>query len=56
MNMMRLMVIILGLFLLCCFDAALAQSPGDWPMFGQNTENTASNAWRTASQPRTSIN
>jgi len=43
MNMMRLMVIILGLFLLCCFDAALAQSPGDWPMFGQNTENTASN-------------
>jgi polyvinyl alcohol dehydrogenase (cytochrome) len=51
MNMMRLMIIILGLFLLCCFDGAFAQNPAnaqnpenaDWPMFGQNTENTASN-------------
>jgi polyvinyl alcohol dehydrogenase (cytochrome) len=55
-NMMRLMVVIVGLVLLCCFDGAFAQnlantqnpaSP-DWPMFGQNTENTASNPSETS--------
>ena len=44
MNIMRLMVVIVGSFLLCCFDAAFAQSPGDWPMFGQDTANTAFNS------------
>jgi polyvinyl alcohol dehydrogenase (cytochrome) len=46
MNIMRLMVVIVGLFLLCCFDRAFAHNPGnaDWPMFGQNTANTASNS------------
>jgi polyvinyl alcohol dehydrogenase (cytochrome) len=44
MNMMRLMAIFVGLFLLCCLNGAFAQNPAspDWPMFGQNTENTAS--------------
>jgi polyvinyl alcohol dehydrogenase (cytochrome) len=42
-NMMRLMVVIVGLILLSRFDGALAQGL-DWPMFGQNTANTASNS------------
>src|SRR5262245_43037052 len=42
-NMMRLMVVIVGLILLSRFDGVLAQGL-DWPMFGQNTANTASNA------------
>jgi polyvinyl alcohol dehydrogenase (cytochrome) len=41
---MRSMVLLGGSFLLCCLDGAFAQSPGDWPMFGQNTANTASNS------------
>jgi polyvinyl alcohol dehydrogenase (cytochrome) len=40
----------------CSFDAAFAQNPGnaqnpanaDWPMFGQNTANTASNSLETS--------
>jgi polyvinyl alcohol dehydrogenase (cytochrome) len=43
-NMMRLTFVLAGSFLLCCVDGAFAQSPGDWPMFGQNTANTASNS------------
>ena len=38
-----LMAVAAGFFCLCCFDAAFAQSV-DWPMFGQNIGNTASNA------------
>src|SRR5215813_5644913 len=41
-NMMRLMVVIVGLFLLYRVDGALAQGL-DWPMFGQNTANDAAN-------------
>jgi len=37
------MAVAAGFFCLCCFDAAFAQSV-DWPMFGQNIGNTASNA------------
>src|SRR5712691_11104005 len=51
MNVMRSTLVVVGLFLLCCFDGAFAQNPvnaqnpanADWPMFGQNTANTASN-------------
>lgn len=43
MNMMRLTTAIAGLSLLSCFDGAFAQNL-DWPMFGQNTANTASNS------------
>jgi polyvinyl alcohol dehydrogenase (cytochrome) len=43
-KIMRSMVLLVGSFLLCCLDGAFAQSPGDWPMFGQNTANTASNS------------
>ena len=43
----RLMAVAVGLFCLCCFDGAFAQSV-DWPMFGQNTANTASNPSETS--------
>ena len=36
-------VVILGPFLFCSFDGAVAQGL-DWPTFGQNTANTASNS------------
>jgi polyvinyl alcohol dehydrogenase (cytochrome) len=44
-NMMRLMVVIVGFILYETFaqNPANAQTP-DWPMFGQNIGNTASNA------------
>jgi polyvinyl alcohol dehydrogenase (cytochrome) len=59
-RIMRSMVVLVGLFLLCCFNRVYAQnltntqsldsflqnlSLGitDWPMFGQNTANTATN-------------
>ena len=45
-NMIQLMVVIVGLILLSHFDGALAQS--SWPMFGQNTANTASNPSETS--------
>jgi polyvinyl alcohol dehydrogenase (cytochrome) len=35
-----------GLFLLCCYSLAYAQS-ADWPMFGQNAANTANNPSET---------
>ena len=38
----RLVAVAAGLSWLCCFDGAFAQSV-DWPMFGQNIGNTASN-------------
>ncbi len=39
---------IAGLLLLCCFGAAFAQTKtADWPMFGQNASNTATNATET---------
>jgi polyvinyl alcohol dehydrogenase (cytochrome) len=41
------MAVAVGLFCLCCFDGAFAQSV-DWPMFGQNTANTASNPSETS--------
>jgi len=41
-KIVRLMAVAAGLFCLCCFDGAFAQSV-DWPMFGQNIGNTASN-------------
>jgi polyvinyl alcohol dehydrogenase (cytochrome) len=45
-NMMRLMVVIVGFILYGTFaqHPANAQKPLDWPMFGQNIGNTASNA------------
>src|SRR5215469_2477041 len=49
-NMMRLMVVIVG----CILYGAFAQNPAnaqkslDWPMFGQNTANTASNPSETS--------
>jgi hypothetical protein len=43
----RLMAVAVGLFCLCCFDGAFAQSV-DWPRFGQNTANTASNPSETS--------
>src|SRR5262245_39175764 len=54
MKIMRL-AMVAGLLFLCCFNRAFAQnlansqnaaSP-DWPMFGQNTANTASNSSET---------
>jgi polyvinyl alcohol dehydrogenase (cytochrome) len=44
MNMMRLMVVIAGsiLYGTLAQNPANAQTPPDWPMFGQNTGNTAS--------------
>jgi polyvinyl alcohol dehydrogenase (cytochrome) len=39
----RLTAVILGLSLFC-FGGAFGQSTGDWPMFGQNAANTASNS------------
>ena len=44
--MMRLMVVIVGCILYGAFaeNPATAQTSTDWPMFGQNTGNTASNA------------
>jgi len=49
MNLMRFMIIATAVALLCCLNGAVAQSPQnvDWPMFGQNTANTASNASET---------
>ena len=43
-KILRLTAITAGVFWLCCLDGAFAQNPGDWPMFGQNTANTASNS------------
>ena len=43
----RLVAVAAGLSWLCCFDGAFAQSV-DWPMFGQNTANTASNPSETS--------
>jgi len=43
----RLVAVAAGLSCLCCFDGAFAQSV-DWPMFGQNTANTASNPSETS--------
>jgi hypothetical protein len=49
-NMMRLMVVIVGFILYGAFaqNPANAQTPLDWPMFGQNTANTASNPSETS--------
>jgi polyvinyl alcohol dehydrogenase (cytochrome) len=55
-NMMRSMGVIVGVFLFCRLEGAFAQnlanaqnaaSP-DWPMFGQNTANTALNPLETS--------
>jgi polyvinyl alcohol dehydrogenase (cytochrome) len=46
MNMVRLAVVVLGFFVFCRVDGAFAQSQ-DWPMFGENTANTASNSSET---------
>lgn len=43
--MKRLRMLSIGLFLLGCYGAALAQS--DWPMFGHNPSNTAHNPSET---------
>ena len=43
-NPARLTAVIVGLSLFCYCGGAFAQSPGDWPMFGQSTANTASNS------------
>ena len=41
---MRLKTIIVGFLLVCCYQAAFAQKKSaDWPMFGQNPSNTATN-------------
>jgi polyvinyl alcohol dehydrogenase (cytochrome) len=46
--MMRLRMFISGLLLLCCYGTAFAQKKtADWPMFGQNTANTAHNPTET---------
>jgi len=46
--MKRLSMFIVGLVLLCCYDAAMAQKKSaDWPMFGQNPANTADNPTET---------
>src|SRR5215472_7436435 len=47
-NMMRLMAVIVGFILYAAVaqNPANAQSP-DWPMFGQNTANTAANPLET---------
>jgi hypothetical protein len=39
MNINRLIIVVVGLFLLSCFDRASADNSAnaDWPMFGQNT-------------------
>jgi polyvinyl alcohol dehydrogenase (cytochrome) len=39
----RLMIVTAGLLWQCCVNGASAQSLIDWPMFGQNVANTASN-------------
>src|SRR5262245_57270344 len=42
--MKRLRILIVGLLLLCCHDGSFAQRrTADWPMFGQNPANTATN-------------
>jgi polyvinyl alcohol dehydrogenase (cytochrome) len=44
--MKRLRILIVGLSLLCCNDAAFTQNKAktaDWPMYGQNPANTAYN-------------
>ena len=41
-KVVRLMVVTAALLWLCCLDRAFAQIL-DWPMFGQNIANTASN-------------
>ena len=46
--MKRLRMFIVGLLLLCFYDAAIAQKKSaDWPMFGQNPANTATNPTET---------
>jgi polyvinyl alcohol dehydrogenase (cytochrome) len=51
-KIVRLMAAAAGLFCLCRFDGAVAQSV-DWPMFGQNTANTASNPSETSISAKT---
>jgi hypothetical protein len=43
MNVARVTAASVGLFFVCCCDGAFAGTP-DWPMFGQNAANTASNS------------
>src|SRR5437870_11884556 len=45
-KMKRLRMLSVGMLLLCCYGVAFAQS-ADWPMFGQNTANTAHNPTET---------
>ncbi len=50
--MMCLRMFVVGLLLLCCYGAAFAQKkPADWPMFGQNPANTATNPTETIISP-----
>jgi len=46
--MKRFRMFIVGSLLLCCYGAAFAQAnSSDWPMFGQNPANTATNPTET---------
>src|SRR5215813_3320441 len=51
--MKRFKVLIVGLVLLCCHSAAFAQTIFDWPMFGRNPQNTATNPTEILISPYT---
>lgn len=53
---MRIRTVIIGLLFLCNYDVVFADKssppPSDWPMFGQNLANTATNSSETKISPK----